>query len=117
MNFNFEDLEVYKKSLIFTDLVYRVTREFPKEETYGLISQFRRAAVSISLNIAEGSAGSKREFSRYLGIASGSLRECVVCITIAEKQLFITSIQQTEMRANLVEISKMISGLKNYLEK
>ncbi len=117
MNFKFENLEVYKKSLIFTESVYSVTRQFPKEETYGLTSQFRRAAVSISLNIAEGSGASKKEFSRYLGIASNSLRECVVCITIAENQQFITKELQIKMKKDLVEISKMISGLKNYLKK
>ncbi|MDT0647259.1 four helix bundle protein [Zunongwangia sp. F260] len=117
MNFKFEDLEVYKKSLLFTDLVYISTKDFPKDEVYGLTSQFRRAAVSIALNIAEGSGGSKREFSRYLGIAANSLRECIVCITIAERQQYISSQLEKKMRADLVEIVKMISGLKRYLEK
>ena len=117
MKFKFEELEVYQKSLVFTDYVYNITKDFPKEETYGLISQFRRAAVSISLNIAEGSGGSKREFARYLGIASSSLKECIVCITIAERQKYIDSQHQMTMRRSLTEISKMISGLKKYLLK
>ena len=82
MNFKFEELEVYKKSLIFIDVVYELTKEFPRQENYGLTSQFRRAAVSIALNIAEGSGGTKKEFSRYLVIASNSLKECVVCIRL-----------------------------------
>ncbi len=69
MKFNFEDLEVYNKSLLFIDFVYKINKGFPKEESYGLISQFRRADISIALNIAEGSGGSKKEFSRYLVIA------------------------------------------------
>ena len=117
MKFKFEDLEVYKKTLLFIDFVYKITEAFPKEETYGLISQFRRAAVSIALNIAEGSGGSKKEFSRYLVIASNSLKECVVCISIAKNQNYITSEDQNKMRADLIEISKMISGLKRYLLK
>ncbi len=117
MKFKFEELDVYNKSLIFTDIVYTITKDFPKEETYCLISQFRRAAVSVSLNIAEGSGGSKKEFSRYLGIASNSLKECIVCITIAERQNYISSEDENKMRNDLVEISKMIYGLKKYLLK
>ncbi len=115
MRFQFEDLGVYQKSLNFTDEVYNISGNFPKEEIYGLTSQFRRAAVSISLNIAEGSGGSKKEFYRYLVIASNSLKECIVCITIAERQRYIRAEDQTRMRSNLIEISKMISGLKKYL--
>ncbi|SDS36839.1 four helix bundle protein [Gramella sp. MAR_2010_147] len=109
MKFKFEELEVYQKSIVFTDYIYNITKDFPKEETYGLISQFRRAAVSISLNIAEGSGGSKREFARYLGIASSSLKEYIVCTTIAERQKYISSHHQITMRTSLTEISKMIS--------
>ncbi|PTX45016.1 four helix bundle protein [Christiangramia gaetbulicola] len=113
--FNFEKLEVYNKSILFTDLVYFKTKDFPKEELYGLTSQLRRAASSIALNIAEGSGGTKKEFNRYLVIASNSLNECIVCITIAERQKYISAEDQTQMRLNLTEISKMISGLKKYL--
>lgn len=113
--FNFEKLEIYNKSILFTDLVYEITKGFPREEIYGLTTQFRRAAVSISLNIAEGSGGTKKEFNRYLIIASNSLKECIVCITIAERQKYISAEDQTQMRSNLTEISKMISGLKKYL--
>jgi len=117
MKFRFEELDVYQKSILFTDHVYVITKDFPKLENYGLTSQFRRAAVSIALNIAEGSGGSKKEFSRYLVIASNSLKECVVCITIARNQNYITSEDQNKMRTDLIEISKMISGLKKYLLK
>lgn len=53
-SFDFESLELYKKSLDYIDFVYDVTNKFPKDELYGLTSQFRRAANSISLNVAEG---------------------------------------------------------------
>ena len=60
MKFNFEELQVYQKSLDLVDVVYHMSREFPKDEIYGLTSQFRRAAVSISLNISEGLEVQKR---------------------------------------------------------
>lgn len=117
MKFNFEDLQVYQKSLDLVDEVYEMTKMFPKEEIYGLNSQYRRAVISISLNIAEGSGGTKKEFYRYLRIASNSLKECIVCLTIAKRQNFISEKAHDEMRQKLIEISKMISGLKKYLLK
>ena len=117
MKFNFEDLQVYQKSLDLVDSVYIISKQFPQEEVYGITSQFRRAAVSISLNIAEGSGGTKKEFLRFLRTASNSLKECIVCITVAQRQDFISSKEHDEMREKLVEISKMISGLKKYLLK
>ena len=117
MKFNFEDLRVYQKSLDLVDAVYEESKQFPKEEIYGLTSQFRRATVSISLNIAEGSGGTKKEFLRFLRTASNSLKECVVCITVAQRQNFISNKEHDELRSQLVEISKMISGLKKYLLK
>ena len=117
MKFNFEDLQVYQKSLDLVDEVYSMSKQFPKDEIYGLTSQFRRAAVSISLNISEGSGGTKKEFLRFLRTASNSLKECIVCITIARRQNFISGDQHDEIRVKLVEISKMISGLRKYLLK
>jgi four helix bundle protein len=117
MKFNFEDLQVYQKSLDLVDSVYGVSKQFPKEEIYGLTSQFRRAAVSISLNIAEGSGGTKKEFLRFLRTASNSLKECIVCITVAKRQDYISYKEHDELREKLIEISKMISGLKKYLLK
>ena len=70
--FEFEKLGVYQKALEFIDQVYALTRTFPKEERFGLIDQFRRAAVSIALNIAEGSGGTKTEFKHFLIIARRS---------------------------------------------
>jgi four helix bundle protein len=59
--FDFENLKVYQKALDYVDFVYKITKTFPKEEMFSLSDQFRRAATSICLNIAEGSGGSKTE--------------------------------------------------------
>jgi four helix bundle protein len=75
--FSFEDVIAWQKAHAFTILVYRLTREFPKDEQFGLISQFRRAAVSIEANIAEGYKKlGKAEKLRFLNISEGSLAEC-----------------------------------------
>ena len=115
--FNFEDLKVYQKALDFVDVVYRVSSNFPKEETYRLSSQFIRAATSIALNIAEGSEDTNQQFNRFLKIASGSIKECVVCISIAKKQSYIDEVTQETLREDLEELSKMIAGLQKYLRE
>jgi len=73
--FRFENLKVYQKALDYIDWVYRITKNFSKEELFGLTSQFRRASQSIALNIAEGVGENKKQFVRYLTIAKDSLRE------------------------------------------
>ncbi|MGE5808171.1 MAG: four helix bundle protein [Nitrospirota bacterium] len=72
--FDFEKLIVYQKALDYVDVVYTITKTFPKQEMFSLTDQFRRAATSICLNIAEGSGGTKSEFNQYLKIARRSTR-------------------------------------------
>ena len=88
--FNFEQLEVYKKSLVFVNVVYDVTAKFPKEERFVLAEQFRRAAISIPLNIAEGCGQTKLQFKRYLNTAKGSIRECIAIITLSKMRRYIS---------------------------
>lgn len=88
--FVFERLETWQKAIEFADFVYSLTRSFPGDERFGLTSQMRRAAVSISSNIAEGSSRfSKTDFARFLEIATGSLFEVVSQSFIARKQGFL----------------------------
>jgi four helix bundle protein len=109
--FSFEDLKVFQEALLFVDHVYLITKVFPKEEIYGLISQFKRAAVSISLNIGEGSGATNKEFINFLRISRRSVNECLVCAIISKSQNFITTEQEIEIRKQLTKLSKMISGL------
>lgn len=115
--FNFEKLNVYQKSLDFVDEVYLLVKNFPKEELYGLSSQYKRAVLSISLNIGEGQGSSDAQFNRYLNIALDSLKECVVCSTVAHRQSYITKAQDHESRAKLQELAKMIQGIKKFIRK
>lgn len=115
MEFNFEKLDVYKKSNDFVSEIYLLTRDYPKEEIFGLTSQLRRAAVSISLNIAEGSARTKKDFSRFVDMARGSILECVTILQISLKQNYINETKSNDFKNKLIEISKMLSGLKRSL--
>lgn len=109
--FDFEKLRVYQLALEFTDKIYQITKRYPSEERFGLTDQFRRAAVSIPLNIAEGSGGSKQEFKQYLKIARRSIRECIAVIDISFRQKYITSETRSELRAVCADMSRMLTGL------
>ena len=90
--FKFESLEIWKESVKFIPEIYEVVESFPNWETFNLTSQFTRAAVSISLNIAEGpSRNSKKDFKRFIQISLGSLNEVVTCLYIAHNQKYIDS--------------------------
>jgi len=113
--FNFEKLLVYQKALDYVDFVYELTDKFPKSEIFGMTSQFNRAACSIPLNIGEGSGGTTAEFKNFIRISFRSLNECVVCSTIAKRRKYITEKQNDKSRKQLLEITRMLSGLRNSL--
>jgi len=114
--FNFEKLEVWQKAIDFADLVYATTRGFPSEERFGLTNQMRRAAVSISSNIAEGcSRGSKTDFARFVEIATGSVFEVVSQAFIGRRQGFVDDAKFKALYAAAEEQSKMLSGLRRSL--
>jgi four helix bundle protein len=115
--FDFENLKVYQKALEYVDFVYEITKNFPKTEVFSLIDQFKRASISICLNIVEGSGGSKEEFNRFLKIARRSVRECVAITEISYRQKFIDEKIRQRSRSFCLELSKMINGLINSLKK
>lgn len=116
MAFKFENLNVWNKALELSDIVYELTKMFPKEEMYGLTSQIRRAANSVSLNIAEGSTGqSTPEFKRFLSIALRSNIEVVGCIFLAKRRDYIQETDYKKVYKLCEEILSMIIGLRNSL--
>ncbi len=103
-------LEAWKSSIQLVDLIYSATKSFPKEELYGLSSQMRRAAISVSSNIAEGAArNSQAEFANFLNIAKGSLSELETQIIISNRQNYIEDI--TEMMNLIGKVSSQLNGL------
>jgi four helix bundle protein len=113
--FDFEKLIAYQKALNHLDSAYDLMKKFPHEEKWVLADQFRRASLSVCLNLAEGSAGTKKEFHNFLRISKRSLRECLVCTTVAFRRKYITEEEKDLSRTQISEISKMCTGLQKYL--
>jgi four helix bundle protein len=98
--------------------IYRVSREFPEEELFGLMSQLRRAAVSIPSNIAEGHAKlSRKEYQHFLGNARGSLAEIETQILIARDLDYINEIDMNHILNLSAEVGRVLNGLLNSLMK
>lgn len=115
--FNFEKLEVWNEAIIFADTIYIITKAFPDDERFGLTSQMRRAAVSISSNIAEGSSRSSRlDFARFIEIATGSVFEVVSQTTISKRQGFLSEQSYGQVYAAAEKQSRMLSGLRRSLD-
>ncbi|MHC1738560.1 MAG: four helix bundle protein [Ignavibacteriaceae bacterium] len=107
-----KDLIVWKKSIEFVTEVYKITSTFPSEEKFGLVSQLRRAAVSIPSNIAEGAARNHdKEFIQFLSISLGSASEIETQLIIALNLNFISEDMFNELNLENMEIKKMLSGL------
>jgi len=103
----FTDLVVWQKAHAFTLGVYQTTQNFPREELYGLTSQFRRAAVSIAANIAEGfKKRSAVDKARFINIAEGSLEECRYYVILANDLGY--DIDQKDLGAQIDEIGRML---------
>jgi four helix bundle protein len=115
--FNFEKLDVWHKAIDFADMVYSVTRGFPPDERFGLTNQMRRAAVSISSNIAEGTSRSSRaDYCRFIEIATGSVFEVISQATIGKRQSWLSDKDYLALYKAAEQQSKMLSGLKRSLE-
>jgi four helix bundle protein len=114
--FNFEKLDVWQKAIDFGDFIYNQTRGFPTEERFGLTNQLRRAAVSISSNIAEGSSrNSKTDFARFIEIATGSVFEVTSQAFVARRQELLNEAEFRQIYESAEELSRMLSGLRKSL--
>jgi four helix bundle protein len=117
MAFAFEKLLVYQKSISFADAVCTITRGLPRGYFF-LGDQLSRASLSIAANIAEGNGRfTKADRRNFFGIARGSVQECVPLLELAARQGLLQPDAHVELKANLEEIAKMLSGLINGLEK
>jgi len=109
---DFRKLKVWEKAHQLTLAVYLATRAFPKDELYGLTSQARRSSASIGGNIAEGCGRSgKREFARYLDIASGSAAELEYHLLLAGDLHFLDNRVCQQLQAKVCEVKQMLTSL------
>lgn len=116
--FRFERLAIWQKSVEFANQVYDATELFHAKERFGLTSQLRRAASSISANIAEGSSrASNRDFSRFVEIAFGSLCESVSHLYLAKLRGMIGQESYESLYCSAGDLSKMISAFRSSLGK
>ena len=108
---SYEGLVAWQWAVDFVVCIYRLTRDWPKEEQYGLTSQIRRAA-SIPANIAEGQGrNSPKEFVHFLGVANGSMREVEMFLTIAFRLQFFDQTIFEEVMNQATEVGKPLRGL------
>lgn len=119
MKLKYENLDVWRLAMDLNKLVYKISESFPQTEIYGLTSQLRRATVSVSLNIAEGSMRqSPKEFVQFIRIAIGSLVESRTCLVIAKDLGYIgenTKIDEPiqEIYFKLIALEKSIKSLSD----
>lgn len=111
-------LEAWKQSMDLVTEIYKVTKEFPSQEIYGITNQIRRAAVSVPSNIAEGAARqTEKEFTNFLHVAQASLSELDTQIEIASRLGYIDLKCRKSLDDKMAPIDKMITGLIRHLSK
>jgi four helix bundle protein len=114
---NYKELTVWTKAVKLATDIYRATSEYPKSELYGITSQMRRCAVSISSNIAEGAGrSSNKDFARFLHIANGSSYELETQLLISKNLTYLKDAEFESLDNSLVEIQKMLYTLIKRIE-
>ncbi|MEK7605009.1 MAG: four helix bundle protein [Patescibacteria group bacterium] len=109
---NYKDLIVWQKSILLVKAIYQITSRFPNHEMYSLVSQMRRAAVSIPSNIAEGyGRKSSREFAQFYAIAYGSALELETQLIICHELTYISKEQFEKITPLLEEVLRMLNSL------
>jgi len=112
----YRDLDIWKLGIDLVKEIYQLTKTFPKEETYGLCSQMRRAVVSIPSNIAEGfKRRHNKEYKQFLYITLGSSAEVETQITIAKELKYITGEKEESLLDKLDHLGRMITNLMKKL--
>lgn len=115
---HFKELLVWQKSINFVIEIYKETESFPKSEMYGLVSQIRRATVSIASNIAEGnSRRSVPDYVQFLRISRGSCAEVETQLIISKNLGFLNEEKSLKLNQDITETSKMLIGLINSLKQ
>lgn len=113
---SYENLNVWKQAIDFAVIIYGLSKKFPKDEQFGIISQIRRAVVSISSNIAEGSSRkSSKDFIRFIDISIGSLNEVESLLEISFQLEYLTKAQFSDCKQKLGALGSSLGGFRKYL--
>ena len=111
-------LKIWEKIMVMIEKIYRLSKDFPRSEVYGLSSQMRRAAVSVASNIAEGAARKgKREKIQFFSISKGSLSELDAQVEIALRLSYIIKDKYSNVQSDIDEVSRMLEGLIRSVKK
>ena len=115
--YSHKDLDVWKRSVSLVVYLYKVTKRFPPEERFGLVSQIRRASTSVPANIAEGwGRGSTKEYTQFLKIARGSLTELDTHLIVSGKLGLVDKDESARIETDISDIGKMLNRLIKSLE-
>ncbi len=113
---SYRDLIVWQKGIALVKRIYEITATFPTEEKFGLMSQMRRAAVSIPSNIAEGQARkSTREFVQFISNAEGSLAELDTQIVLGQELNLVNAMESQKTALQIDELRRMLNSLRRRL--
>ena len=112
---NYKNLKIWKIGIEIVDDVFKLVKDFPNEERFGLISQLNRCSVSIPSNIAEGSSRTGKSFSHFIDISLGSSFELETQLIIAYKRKYISKEQLNKLEERIAEFQKMTMGFQNKL--
>ncbi len=116
--YHFETLDIYKLANEFVLEVYKLVKKFPSEESFGLISQLKRAAISIVLNIAEGSGrNTKKDFAKFISQSIGSLLEVKACLILAGKLSYISKDDFAKILPALDKLFFKLQAYRKFLIK
>ena len=109
---NYKELKVWQKAIDLAEMIYQITGNYPREEKFGLISQLRRAAISVASNIAEGAGrNTDGEFRQMLGIAYGSICEVETQLILSDRMAIIDKSEFEKLSNEIATIQKMLYAL------
>src|SRR5438094_2077301 len=109
---SYRDLRVWQQAMVLVEATYRATKQFPAAESYGLVAQLRRAAVSVASNIAEGHARSRGDYVRFLVMSAGSLTEIETQLFVSQRLGFIAAPSSNALLDHCAELGRMLSTLR-----
>lgn len=114
---NYEKLSIWQEAVTLALEIYKISSKFPKSELFGLTSQLRRASISISLNIAEGSGRSKKEFAHFLTISITSINEALTAMKLSLELGYITKEEYEEIRHRCLALIRQTMALRTRIQK